>query len=145
MTSLPERTTKKMLVASILALLSNGYKQRLPLACSLLCWTILQPWRWRRYVPPKRRVPLNALHGVIPQKKILFNVSTVYCWPTACMSQYKQFSIYMAKVNTSVTMKMSHGKIIVFTNFIILIIFVCIMTDFYRVELILPLQWYSWR
>jgi hypothetical protein len=42
------------------------------LACSLLCWTILRPWRWRRYVPPKRRVPLNALHGVIYQKKILF-------------------------------------------------------------------------
>jgi hypothetical protein len=28
MTSLPERTTKKTLVASIVALLSNGYKQR---------------------------------------------------------------------------------------------------------------------
>jgi hypothetical protein len=39
-------------------------------ACSLLCRTILRPWRWRRYVPPKRQVPLNALHGVISQKKI---------------------------------------------------------------------------
>jgi hypothetical protein len=50
---------------------------RLPLACSLLCWTILRPWRWRRYVPPKRRVPLNALHSVISQKKILFKTTAV--------------------------------------------------------------------
>jgi hypothetical protein len=32
---------------------------------------------WRRYVPPKRRVPLNALHGVISQKKILFKTTAV--------------------------------------------------------------------
>jgi hypothetical protein len=49
----------------------------LPLACSLLCWTILLPWRWKRYVPPKRRVPLNTLHGVISQKKILFKTTAV--------------------------------------------------------------------
>jgi hypothetical protein len=41
----------------------------LMLACSLLCLTILRPWRWRRYVPPKRRVPLNALQGVISHSK----------------------------------------------------------------------------
>jgi hypothetical protein len=32
----------------------------------------LQPWRWRRYVPPKRRFTLNGLQGVIFQKMILF-------------------------------------------------------------------------
>jgi hypothetical protein len=32
----------------------------------------LRPWRWRRYVPPKRRLKLNGLHGVISQKMILF-------------------------------------------------------------------------
>jgi hypothetical protein len=30
----------------------------------------LWPWRWRRYVPPKRRVQLNRLHGVTSQKMI---------------------------------------------------------------------------
>jgi hypothetical protein len=49
----------------------------LPPACSLVCWTILRPWRCRQYVPPKRRVPLNALHGVISQKKILFKTTAV--------------------------------------------------------------------
>jgi hypothetical protein len=29
-------------------------------------------WRWRRYVPPKRRLKLDRLHGVISQKMILF-------------------------------------------------------------------------
>jgi hypothetical protein len=29
--------------------------------------SFLRPWRWRRYVPPKRRVTLNGLHGVISQ------------------------------------------------------------------------------
>jgi hypothetical protein len=46
-------------------------------ACHLLtCWFLLQlfirPWRWRRYVPPKRRLQLNRLHGVTSQKMILF-------------------------------------------------------------------------
>jgi hypothetical protein len=35
------------------------------------------PWRWRRYVPPKRRLTLNGLHGVIFQKKALFIVTAV--------------------------------------------------------------------
>jgi hypothetical protein len=44
----------------------------LPPACLLVCWTSLRPWRWRRYVPPKRRLLHNGLHGVISQKIILF-------------------------------------------------------------------------
>jgi hypothetical protein len=31
---------------------------------------ILPPWRWRRYVPPKRRLTFNGLHGVISQKVV---------------------------------------------------------------------------
>jgi hypothetical protein len=30
-----------------------------------------RPWRWRRYVPPKRRLTLNGPHGVISQKMVL--------------------------------------------------------------------------
>jgi hypothetical protein len=45
--------------------------------CSLVCWTILRPWRRRRYVPPKRRVQLYRLHGVISQKMILFKTTAV--------------------------------------------------------------------
>jgi hypothetical protein len=29
-------------------------------------------WRWRRYFPPKRRLQLNRLYGLITQKMILF-------------------------------------------------------------------------
>jgi hypothetical protein len=36
----------------------------------------LRPWRWRRYVPPKRRLKLNGLHGVISQM-ILFITTAV--------------------------------------------------------------------
>jgi hypothetical protein len=43
----------------------------------MVCWTILRTWRWRRYVPPKRRVQLNGLHGVISQKMILFITTAV--------------------------------------------------------------------
>jgi hypothetical protein len=32
----------------------------------------LRHWRWRRYVPLKRRVTFNRLHGVISQKVMLF-------------------------------------------------------------------------
>jgi hypothetical protein len=37
----------------------------------------LRPWRWRRYVPPKRRLKLNGLHGAISQKMILFITTAV--------------------------------------------------------------------
>jgi hypothetical protein len=33
---------------------------------------ILRPWRWRRYVPPKRRLTLNRLHDVISKKIEIF-------------------------------------------------------------------------
>jgi hypothetical protein len=33
---------------------------------------IFRPWRWWRYVPPKRRLTFNGLHGVISQKIVLF-------------------------------------------------------------------------
>jgi hypothetical protein len=38
------------------------------LATWFLLNLLLRPWRWRRYVPPKRRLKLNGLHGVISQK-----------------------------------------------------------------------------
>jgi hypothetical protein len=37
----------------------------------------LRPWRLRRYVPPKRRLTLNGLHGVISQTMILFITTAV--------------------------------------------------------------------
>jgi hypothetical protein len=37
----------------------------------------LLPWRWRWYVPPKRRLTLSGLHGVISQKMILFITTAV--------------------------------------------------------------------
>jgi hypothetical protein len=51
-------------------------------ACHLLSrWCLAQlisrPWRWRRYVPPKRRLTLNRLHGVISQKMVLFILTAV--------------------------------------------------------------------
>jgi hypothetical protein len=54
-----------------------GAKSRLHQACHLLtCWFLLKlfirPWSWRRYVPPKRRLQLNKLHGVTCQMMIFF-------------------------------------------------------------------------
>jgi hypothetical protein len=46
------------------------------------CWNFLLPWRWRRYVPPKRRLHLNRLHGVTSQKMILFSSWSVTSKPT---------------------------------------------------------------
>jgi hypothetical protein len=39
-------------------------------ACHLLsgcffAWLIPRPWRWRRHVPPKRRLTFNGPHGVV--------------------------------------------------------------------------------
>jgi hypothetical protein len=35
---------------------------------------ILRPWRWRVYVPLKRRLTFNGLHGVITQKIVLLYI-----------------------------------------------------------------------
>jgi hypothetical protein len=39
---------------------------------------ILRPWRWRQYVPPKRRVTYNALHGVISQMIVFFKTISYF-------------------------------------------------------------------
>jgi hypothetical protein len=34
----------------------------------LVCWylaRLIWPWRWKRYIPPNRRLTFNGLHGVI--------------------------------------------------------------------------------
>jgi hypothetical protein len=40
-------------------------------ACRFSLSSFLPPWRWRRYVPPKRWLKPNGLHGVIFQKTLL--------------------------------------------------------------------------
>jgi hypothetical protein len=42
-----------------------------PDVCWFLDWLSFRPWRWRRYVPPKRRV-LSELYGVTPQMSLVF-------------------------------------------------------------------------
>jgi hypothetical protein len=39
--------------------------------------TFILPWRWMRYVPPKRRLKLNGLHDVISQSTVLFITTAV--------------------------------------------------------------------
>jgi hypothetical protein len=36
-----------------------------------------RPWRWRRYLPPKRRLTLNGLQDVVSQKMALFIIIAV--------------------------------------------------------------------
>jgi hypothetical protein len=38
---------------------------------------ILRPWRWRRYVPPKRRSTFNGIHSVISKNIELFATTVV--------------------------------------------------------------------
>jgi hypothetical protein len=42
-----------------------------------LAWLIILSWTWRRYVPLKRRLTFNGLHGVISQKIALFMITAV--------------------------------------------------------------------
>jgi hypothetical protein len=51
-----------------------------------LAQIIIRPWIWRRYLPPKRRLTFNGLHGIISQMIALFKQLSVYlsrrslCW-----------------------------------------------------------------
>jgi hypothetical protein len=51
----------------------------------LNAWLTLRLWRWWRYIPPKRRLTFNVIHGVISQKKELFTKPT--CSALDTMSQ----------------------------------------------------------
>jgi hypothetical protein len=46
-------------------------------SCWFLAWLNLRPWRRRRYVPPRRRVTFNGLHGVISQKTEFFITTAI--------------------------------------------------------------------
>jgi hypothetical protein len=39
-----------------------------PVYCLVYFW----PWKWKRHVPPKRRLIFNRLQGIISQKLELF-------------------------------------------------------------------------
>jgi hypothetical protein len=58
--------------------LSTDYTAFHLLACWFLLNLFILPWRWRRYVPPKRLSKLNGLHGVISQKMIHFTIHLVH-------------------------------------------------------------------
>jgi hypothetical protein len=57
----------------------------LPTSHWILPWIILSPQKWRRYVPLKRRVSFNWLHGVISQKM-------VFCITTAVRNSDATYS-----------------------------------------------------
>jgi hypothetical protein len=62
---------------------------------ALLAWLILRPWRWRRYVPPKRRLNFNGLHGVISQNIVVLITTAVRTSNPSrvlfkCLQFYKQ-------------------------------------------------------
>jgi hypothetical protein len=45
---------------------------------------ILQPWRWRRYISPKRRLIFNWLRGLVSQKIEIFNQNLFIQRTAAC-------------------------------------------------------------
>jgi hypothetical protein len=60
----------------------------------------LRPWRWRRYVPPKRRLTLNGLHCVISQKIVLFITTAVR---TSNLTQVKLWQRLSVKLSLCLT------------------------------------------
>jgi hypothetical protein len=59
----------------------------------------LRPWRWRRYVPPKRRLKLNVLQDVISQKMIPVSLSVLCISPHSvqpfCLSFSSSLFLYV--------------------------------------------------
>jgi hypothetical protein len=67
--------------------ISAGGKGATCLHADFLFSLFFRPWRWRRYVPPKRRLTLNGLHGVISQKMVLF----IFSVDDRIMNEYRAF------------------------------------------------------
>jgi hypothetical protein len=66
--------------------------------CWFLSWITFRHWRWRQYVPPKRKWTSTALHNVASQKIILFKfilrylVWTFESQPSTTISRALQLS-----------------------------------------------------
>jgi hypothetical protein len=65
-------------------------------ACHLLLrWylaRLIRPWRWKRYVPPKRRLAFSGVHGVISQKIVLFITTAVgFDWWMDLLTTYRSY------------------------------------------------------
>jgi hypothetical protein len=57
-----------------------------------LAWINIRSWRWRRQVPPKRRLTFNGLHRVISLKTELFFSLTSACnWVGRNLRQQRLF------------------------------------------------------
>jgi hypothetical protein len=54
----------------------------------LFSWLIIQPWRWRRHIPPKRQLTFNGLQNVISQKIELFTNWVLWCKKMRSVSMY---------------------------------------------------------
>jgi hypothetical protein len=53
---------------------SSGLKVLLSALCLFLAWIALQPWRWRRHIPPKYRLSFQRTTGHhITEDRILHN------------------------------------------------------------------------
>jgi hypothetical protein len=50
----------------------------LPASPRCLAWLILQTWRWRRHVPPKRQLTFNGTLHDIPVDRILLSLYFLY-------------------------------------------------------------------
>jgi hypothetical protein len=78
MTSLPERTAKKTLVASIVALLSNGYKQRFH--CWLLTYSLLVTICFQHFFDVYRSLTGNWFLLPTWMLSTFTNAPSRFCW-----------------------------------------------------------------
>jgi hypothetical protein len=74
----------------------GGTCRLLPASCRFLAWLILRPWIWKQYVPPKRKMSFNWIHGVISQKTERFI--------TAAKTPFMQAFCVAHKMNHSFTL-----------------------------------------
>jgi hypothetical protein len=69
----------------------------------------LEIWRWRRYVPPKRRLTINGLHGVISQKIVLLNLyitcQRCFCSKELCTVEWDEKTIMICEWDGLVYLK----------------------------------------
>jgi hypothetical protein len=69
-------------------------------SCWFLAWFTLQPWRWRRHIPPKTRLNFNRLHDAMSQAittavKSYSSVNRLIPLSLAGISKFYQWQRYL--------------------------------------------------
>jgi hypothetical protein len=91
----------------------------------LIAWLIFRPWRWKRHVPPKRRLTFDGLHGII---SLLWEPEILY--RAHILIEFGYMSVFTVQKNLTCYIMFVFGTVNKYKARVLLEEFVCWMPPY---------------